>query len=338
MNAIWEKAYYTVGICTTAVLCVSCGGVQPTTLVPASGSTMDRASSAVRPDVQQSWMAPEAAHDNLVYVSNVETNSVSVYAFASHKMVGLLTGISQPYGLCSDTSGNVWIVGWGKNQLLEYAHAGTKRLRTLSFPDPTADLEQCSVDPTTGNLAVTNWGPDNWYQGDVLVFPDGRGQPTTYGSANIWFYYGCSYDDKGNLWVDGTDAYRNYYTALGELPKGESEFRNFWLIPSISPPFTGGVEWNAGLLAIGDWTSIIQYQPKGAFARAKTDTILTLHVPVGLFWITNVGGKEQILAPDTAGAPDAVQYWDFPAGGEPTATIKYGLKQSFGVTVSIAPK
>jgi hypothetical protein len=63
-------------------------------------------------------------------------------------------------------------------------------------------------------------------------------------------------------------------------------------------------------------------------------TPLTQHFPLGLFEVTNLGGKQRIIAPDMAGHPNAVQYWDFPAGGNPTHSITQGLNGTYGVTIS----
>jgi hypothetical protein len=283
-------------------------------------------------------MAAEAMREDLVYVSDAADNSVTAYSFKARKLVGKLTGISQPYGVCSDTSGNVWVVAWGNNKLIEYAHGGTKPLRILTVNDWSADLYACSVDPTTGNLAVTNWGAENWYQGNVLIYPRGSSWPTAYSNPRIWFYYGCSYDQYGNLYVDGWDAYRNYYHALGELSKGSKDMRVITLIPNFAPPLIGGIQWDGKYVAVGDFLDVYEFVIKGKYAYVAGDTPLTSYFPVGLFWITTVGGKPQILAPDQAGHPSAVQYWNYPAGGTPIGTITNGLQHAFGVTVSVAPK
>ncbi len=172
MKTISDRTRWTLGTCVVASLLAGCGGPPAQNGLP---STMERsAPNSVAPDGwggghKGSWMAPQAKHDNLVYVSDTAANAVSVYAWKTHKLVGMLGGINQPFGLCSDQSGNVWIISWGKNQISEYAHAGTKPLKTLAVQDPDANLYDCSVDPTTGDLAVTNWGYV-WYKGDILIY------------------------------------------------------------------------------------------------------------------------------------------------------------------------
>ena len=225
MRTISRVAHHALGVCAAALLFAGCGSPsQNLVSVPAApylvtGGTASAASNVSRAAQEHSWMAPEAKHESLLYVSNEVSNSVTVYDFSTGKMVGMLTGINQPYGLCSDSLGNVWVVGWGKNQLIEYAHGTIKPLRALHVSGWQISLIACSVDPTTGNLAVTNYGPDYWYHGNVLVFPNGSGNPKSYDVEGLWFYYGCSYDEKGNLWIDGWNAYLNYNVALGLLPQ-----------------------------------------------------------------------------------------------------------------------
>jgi hypothetical protein len=344
MRTICRPALHALGVCAAVLFFVGCGAPATQSFVSgpaapnAARQTARDAANGSRPAQERAWMAPEAKHESLVYVANAGNNTVSVYSFLTRKMVGLLTGIDQPWGLCSDPNGNVWVVGWGKSQLIEYPHASINPIKKLHVRGWDISLIECSVDPTTGNLAVTNYGPQNWYQGNVLVFKNASGTPTSYASPGVWFYFGCSYDDKGNLWVDGWDAYLNYYVALGLLPKGSSSFRAISLIPAIKPPMIGNVQWvGPNELALGDWEYVLEVHVKGSSAYIEGYTPLTSHFPVGLFWITNSGGKQRIIAPDNAGHPSAVQYWKFPSGGNPTATITDGLNGVFAVTFSAAP-
>lgn len=333
MKTIGKSACYALSV--TALCFAGCAGSQTASLLPQTSAARNAPLSVGRTN-GGSWMSPQAKNDDLVYVTNTGSNSVTVYSVGTHKLEGMLTGINQPYGLCSDTQGNVWVVGWGKNQMIKYAHAGTQALETLTVKDPNADLYDCAVDPTTGDLAVTNWGPHNWYHGDVLIYPHGQGSPKTYVGAAVWFYFGCTYDDKGNLFVDGWDAYLNGYVGLGVLPKGGKSFQRINLIPSMQPPMLGTVRWDGKYVAIGDWEWVNEYVVKGSYAYLHGITNLTNHWPVGMFWIGVLNGKNVIIAPDTAQSPNDVQYWNYPNGGVPTATIHQMLDGSFGATVSMA--
>ena len=291
------------------------------------------APNSVQPGYTRSWMSSQAQRENLLYVSNANNNTVTVYGLTNHKLVGMLSNVYGVYGVCADTSGNVWAVGYDK--VVEYAHAGTKPIRTISAPN--TDLYDCAVDPTTGNLAVTNWGVNNWWQGDVLVYAPGSSYPTAYNAEGVWFYYDCTYDAKGNLYVDGWDSYLNGYVAVGELAKNGKALKKIPMIPTFQPPLIGGVRWDGQYLAILDWESIALYSVKGGYAHLKGFAPLTTAWPIGTFWLVDFGsGKRQIIAPDTAGYNGAVQYWKYPAAGPPIATITQKINGPWGVTVSLA--
>src|SRR5580704_2373656 len=80
-----------------------------------------------------SWMLSDAASQELVYVSSQGVwgrQGVYVYSYPQGKRVGFLQPDSEETyeGLCSDTHGNVWVVGWITNKQSffdEYAHGGT---------------------------------------------------------------------------------------------------------------------------------------------------------------------------------------------------------------------
>jgi hypothetical protein len=52
-------------------------------------------------------------------------------------------------------------------------------------------LDACSVDPTTGNLAVAN------YPGNVVVFENGSGAATDYSVSTPYYLFFVAYDNAG---------------------------------------------------------------------------------------------------------------------------------------------
>jgi hypothetical protein len=98
-------------------------------------------------------MSPDARTvKKLLYISDLSTNDVYVYDDQSGKAVGTLTGFNEPYGQCVDKKGDVWITNFQGKSVVEYAHGGAKPIHALNT-DGSSD--GCSVDPTTGNLAVS---------------------------------------------------------------------------------------------------------------------------------------------------------------------------------------
>ena len=62
------------------------------------------------------------------------------------------------------------------NRVFEYAHGSSKRLRTILIPG----VNSCSIDPTTGNLAVSSLG-----NGALYVFKDAKGKATKYKDSQL---------------------------------------------------------------------------------------------------------------------------------------------------------
>ena len=90
----------------------------------------------------------------------------------------------------------------GASQIVEYAHGGTVAIATLSRPGEYP--EGCSVDPVTGNLAVTNFYSSAG-GGSVSIYAGARGSPQLYSDPAIVNYRFCGYDARGNLFVDGSN-------------------------------------------------------------------------------------------------------------------------------------
>jgi hypothetical protein len=83
----------------------------------------------------------------------VDAEYVKVYTCPQGIFVATLGNFSSVHTMCSDAAGDVFVPECYRNQMPEYARGGTAPIATINtiynFP---AD---CSVDPTTGNLAVT---------------------------------------------------------------------------------------------------------------------------------------------------------------------------------------
>jgi hypothetical protein len=71
------------------------------------------------------------------------------------KLLGEATGFEAPSGPCSDKKGDVYVTDFNAGTITEFAYGSTTPMRTLS--DTTGSPDGCSVNPKTGDLAVTNW-------------------------------------------------------------------------------------------------------------------------------------------------------------------------------------
>ena len=289
------------------------------------GSPPAPVGAALRP----AWSAPDANRATLLYVSDANNGTVSVFSYPQGDLVGTLTGFEEPYGLCSDKAGNVWIVDDETSTITEYAHGGTSPKATLG--DSGEYPAGCSVDPTTGNLAVTNYETVNRGQGSVSIYHRAKGTPTQYVDASIsrgWF---CSYDDKGDLFFDG-DANGSSGFQLAELPHGGVTFTNIGIDQTITVP--GGVQWDGKYVAISDANgpgagSIYQFSISGSTGTEVSATTLAGSQNIHQFWIDPA--RRRVIAPSAS--LGTVGYWKFPAGGNATKTLN-GLDIPEGVAIS----
>ncbi len=203
---------------------------------------------AAHPDHGRSWMKPGVTGDNLLYVANAGTDDVNVYSYPQGQLVGTLTGFLDPVGECVDKTGDVFVTDYRAQDIVEYAHGGTSPVATLS--DSGYHPSECSLDPTTGNLAVANSG------GGVSIYPDAQGSPTQYADTNLGGVSFCGYDNNGNLFVDGVN--NSQAVEVDQLPSGSSTFAQILLNQSLGG--AGGVQWNGKFLAVADSSSDTIYE------------------------------------------------------------------------------
>jgi hypothetical protein len=329
------------------VLLAACGGSQPP--IGAPGTMPESRATAAHADHRGSWMLPEAKNDDLLYASNQSAvdEGVYVYSYPKRKLVGELTGFSYntPAGLCSDSKGNIFVTsGWLSSsgqfhgQIDEYAHGGVSPIETLSDP---AAANGCAIDPTTGNLAVTNWAGQagSYDHGDVAIYPNAQGTPTLYYTSTIYWYLYCAYDDNGDLFVDGYAEGGPYPLAV--LPTGSTSFLNVTLDQESFEP--GSLQWLNGDLLITGGTSnkspIELYTVQisgttGTIVEATTLKSKRRAAPLyAQFWTQ--GGS--VIGPSHS--DNRLEFWKYPTGGRPMRAIKGQPSTEFiGVAISLGSK
>ena len=246
------------------------------------------------------------------------------------KKVGALTQVQDPAGVCSDAAGDVWVVNSASFTIAEYAHGATKSEATLSDAGSGSPLG-CSVDPTTGNLAVTNLGTPSG-GGNLSIYTGAKGSAQKFQDSDLTYFYFCAYDDEGNLFVDGLNS--SYGFVLAELPTGSGKLQTISLNGTID--FPGGVAWDGSYVAVGDQyyqgmhtSAIYQVSVSGSAGTVEGTTTLTDACDVLQFAIAT----KTVVAPDDCSS--SAGYYDYPAGGSPTKTVS-GLTYPVAATLSLA--
>lgn len=297
-------------------------------------------------------MSPEAKRTKeLLYVSNGDADEVDVYSYRSGKRVGALTGFVQPEGQCVNKRGNVWITNFGTKYqtgyAVEYAHGGSVPLKELQVYDPAIG---CSVDPTSGNLAVNS--PYGSGGALMFIFPKASGQPTKYHSYYCDWMYSPGYDNLGNLYVEGPDQFG---LNVCVLPPSGGQF--LLVTADVTLHSNGGMMWDGKYITLADtyygesgWETVI-YQMAGGLTNLSEvgETVLqcsgkadgyytTLEQPfiVGArnTPVNNRQGTSVVFSQEQCG--DRLDYWAYPSGGTRIKMI-HSAESATGESVSIAP-
>jgi len=197
-------------------------------------------------------MSPAAKKSKaLLYSSNTLNNEVDVYAASgkSSTLLGKLTGFDEPYGLCADKSGNVYVTNLQAQNVLEYAHGGTTPIKTLA--DSYGNPNGCAIDPKTGDLAVTNFegGPSGY--GSLVVYPNATGSGTMYSIGATTLAWPPVYDKHGNLFFE-TQNDDTRATYLLELANGSSSLSTVTLPASVAIVSPSGTTWDGKYVGVTD--------------------------------------------------------------------------------------
>jgi hypothetical protein len=324
----------TFSICVTAMVLAGCGGSQS----PIAAPSLKPQTSAIATYAARgtSWMAPDAKSNDLLYVP--AGPNVYVFSYPRGKHEGAFSGFNVAYSGCVDNKrGNVFIVNFAgtfsmPSGVYVYQHGGSNPIAVLSVSGPIG----CSVDPTTGNLAVGVFGGGSG-NSSLLVFKHATGTPKSYTTSAISKYFYCGYDDKGNLFVDGVSSPSGTGDfVLAELPKGGSSLKIVRVSQYIGWP--GQVQWDGKYLTIEDASGIgygasnvYQFMVHGTKAERVGRTNLGGAYEVHQSWIQD----RTLLVPNCTPGCEEIEYYKYPGGGLPFKTIK---TPTYGVVVSLASK
>ncbi len=310
--------------CLTAGLVVflaACGGQSLTQ------SSLPGASSGAQPGMLD--LAHKGSKQDLLYVSTLQNSNpnILIYTYPKGRFKSKVdkSALTFPRGECADRRGHVYVTNESSNPsstaILEYAHAGTEPIRTLTVND---SADQCSVDPATGNLAVIST--------QLGIFRGARGRPTYYPFPGGFDRTACDYDDKGNLFVNGVTKREPSRAALIELPAGSGTFEKIKMPPISDYGARGEMRWDGKDLALGNGINSI-FLLKISGTKAKNVGIIQLYggADVESMWIQ---GGDMVAANS---ANRSVMIWAYPAGGQPLKVLT-SVGRGAGVAVSLARK
>lgn len=318
-------------ILVSLALCACNGSASPPATSPVApdrlSTSVARRPAAAHPDRRPSWISPELANAKapVLFVSDSGTSDVYIYSLPALKVIGTVTGFSQPQGECSDNKGNVWVTDTNVQIIYELDHHG--RLEN-ELTDTAGYPAACAWDSTTGNLAVMNLFGIGSSSGAVIVYLKGTSAPSPYENSSQYFYNFGGYDTNGNLFFDGRDANGNF--MLSELPKGAKSAHTI-KVTGGTIYFPGMVQWISTKrdLLIGDqscgnaYVSCLYNVAVSKSAATITGKInlqnasggSTCDLIQGVKYANEIAGSDYNFCGTTASSTDL---WPYPGGGSPT--------------------
>jgi hypothetical protein len=280
-----------------------------------------------------------AASQPLLYVSDWATNAVVVYDYATRDAIGRLRGLQHPSGQCVDRKHDIWIADFAASEVVKYAHGGKtplKRFKTDGYPIG------CSVDFTSGSLVVANYYTPHG-SGDLQVWKYGGGTPVSYKSSSLRYFWPPAYDNHGNIFVEGEHHDGRY--GVADLPRGGSSL-HIMTLQGATIHFAAAALWDGTNLALtdqagggGSTTVIYRTTVSGNVVKVSGRTYLndTCHgkaSDVEQPFIVRTNSDADTVVGGNLSCSNRVGFWNYPAGGRPSAALDDAPLEPFGVSFS----
>ncbi len=316
-------------------------GCSAATLVGCSSPQQPGVSSVIpqtlaRSRVEEAALRTQVSSKKKLLYIVTDANLAYVVKYPSGDLAQRLTFASSGTGsgACTASSGNVFITAWNNTPstvgfIYEFVHGGTSPISALqeSGYTPTG----CSVDPTNGNLAVSNNADGNCFPGgNVAIYPGAKGPPTTYTVSGFECYSTVAYDSSGDLFVGGKGYGSGSPFELAELPKGSSNFATLTLSKQITCPgeCNNHLQWDGSHLAITQPTanhkSPLVYKVDVSGSNAEVVGTVTFRGSWGKY-----SGQASLIQGDNIimdYRPGSVAMWAYPRGGKLVKVLIQGLE------------
>ena len=316
---------------------VICGAIGA--LAACGGGSSPPSSVGEIPNAAQGASEVGAANWDLLYVSssNGSKGAVTVYRFWEQLFFNTLTGFVEPRGECVNASGDVFVTDSSLGKIFEYAHGGSSAIATLS--DAGYAPYACSVDAKTGRLAVANFQTKGGSAGNVAIYAHAAGKPIFF-NANLSSHgpLTCGFDAAGNLLIATEYGTGSYETAVFAMLYFQTKAFKQIKISRIAQKqyqYVTNVQWDGKYWAVTDNGNVERYTiaRDATVGYVGTTNLLDNSTAATQVWIwhtsVNKGPQaNQALAAEAMG----VNYWKYPAGGQPTGFIK--SYQPYGVAIS----
>jgi hypothetical protein len=307
-------------------------------------SPLQTAAPPARHGAGASWTADGLGPQNLLYVSN-GNGLVNIYRYWQRNLVGVLTDLTTPMGMCVDHAQNVYITDYGTEKILEYAHGGTKPIKTL---DDSPYLPYGCAVSATGDLAVANYEIDqysyNGNTGNIAVYKKGAGNPKFYGQ-DLGRFTSLAYDDHGDLLA--TDQRYYYYSFFDQiefqyLPRKSKTLLSIALPnPNTSSgwPNVQGIAYDGSYWVVASYDNLYRYT-----INIKAELFDTLQLSgaygypqgIALYRKSPKAQAIQVVAGgEGSGSKNFVAFWSYPTLGAPVHQLTANLDDPVAEAISL---
>jgi hypothetical protein len=291
------------------------------------------------PVTTASFMDPTAAGKPLIFVSDAADGVIDIYPQAgkNKKMVGQITGLTQPQGITTDRKGDLYVANTNSSDVLVYAppYTGAPKMTISDAHEFPADVAVSSA----GVVAITNLCNSPTCRldtGNVLLYAKGstKSCATVSDSAfNFTRVMFAEFDRKGVLYIDGMNG--GYQTSFGLVTGGcnATSITNLGYVYTVG--FPGGIQIDkAGRIAFCDpyRQQVATFDPpvNDAFGNPVSTTPLTGSIsPLG---IALLASGTNLYTADSGGSGLAEEY-TYTAGGAAENSIAVG-GQPIGIAVT----
>lgn len=259
-----------------------------------------------------------------VFVSDYGNNDVNIFNFPAKQLVGTIGGLSNPQGMYTDKSGNLYVANTGASNIETYAAPYNGSPTTLQ--DPGMYPTDVTMD-ASGNIFASNIISTSGGAGSEVMYAGGSGNATTLNMSNAC--YECFFtavDKSGNVWVDGFDF--NFNPIVGYWgPGGSGSFTAV----AIPLGFPGGIAFDRhGNLLLDDQGSLtVSVYPPGSTS------------PTAVYPLSNDGSdvvtialgtvQKRLFTGDADGTNCGQPILEWPAGSIVSSITDSGCSQPIGV-------
>ncbi len=290
-----------------------------------------------------SFIDKRAVGKPLGFVSDVFGNAVNIFLqMGKHKIVGQITGLNGPWGLATDSAGNLYVVNDLSSNVAVYAPPYTGAPK-LTLDDTGYGPQGVAVSPLgLVGVAACNVSSCASGSGSITIYAQNATSPCVTLAAPATFagVLNVAFDDKGNLYVQGLGPHSTG-GVLGEIKGGCNATKIRSLTTTNTLGYTDGIQVDkADRIAVLDAQHEVMYTynppKKGSLGSPVSTTPVTSGQFQSAFAFLSSGHDFYTVAyPGSSGV--AYEY-DFPVGGTPEKTIAVGgAPEGVAVTPPLVP-